>query len=188
MDENRVCVRAPRYFSKCLSEGTSVWMEDGSSKEIQDIKVGDFVLGWDGKEKRFKPSQVVAVCSSGLKQETILSTRYGKLKCSDEHGIYTDSGWKTANQVKAGDWICTPSTIEAIEDNELTIPEAKLLGYLIGDGSLIKGCGFTNFNPSVVRDFKKTARQLGFQVTRRLKGQYGLYAKEKWNRNGNPRQ
>ena len=39
-------------FGACLLKGTMILMANGEEKPIQKIKVGDFVIGYDGKPKR----------------------------------------------------------------------------------------------------------------------------------------
>jgi len=50
----------------CLSEGTLVRMADGSIKEIQDIQVGDWVLGAD-VAGHCKPVRVISTFDQGVK-------------------------------------------------------------------------------------------------------------------------
>jgi hypothetical protein len=50
----------------CLAEGTEVRMADGTTKAIQDLKVGDLVLGAD-KDGDTTPSKVTAVHDQGEK-------------------------------------------------------------------------------------------------------------------------
>lgn len=45
-------------FEECLGEGTKVIMSDYSRKNIEDIKIGDFVMGIDGS-----PQEVIKTCS-----------------------------------------------------------------------------------------------------------------------------
>lgn len=45
-------------FEECFGEGTKVIMSDYSRKNIEDIKVGEFVMGIDGS-----PQEVINTCS-----------------------------------------------------------------------------------------------------------------------------
>lgn len=45
-------------FEECFGEGTKVIMSDYSRKNIEDIKIGDFVMGVDGS-----PQEVIKTCS-----------------------------------------------------------------------------------------------------------------------------
>jgi hypothetical protein len=45
-------------FEECFGKDTRVIMSDYSIKYIQDIKIGDFVLGLDGT-----PQEVMNICS-----------------------------------------------------------------------------------------------------------------------------
>lgn len=51
---NLVIMVAPSNFGKSFSLNTEVFMADMSVKMIQDIKIGDKVMGWDGKPRTVK--------------------------------------------------------------------------------------------------------------------------------------
>lgn len=53
---NLVIMVAESNFGKCFSNGTEVFMADMSIKNIEDIKAGDKVMGWDGKPRTVKSS------------------------------------------------------------------------------------------------------------------------------------
>jgi hypothetical protein len=75
---SRVVVDVGNALMQCLEEGTEVMMADGSFKEVQDIKVGDQVMGWDSKPK--------TVEKAGSGHEEMFEVRTKSKK--DEH-IYT---------------------------------------------------------------------------------------------------
>lgn len=75
---NRVVVDVGNALMQCLEEGTEVMMADGTFREVQDIKAGDQVMGWDSKPK------TVEKTGSGFEEMFEVRTKSKK----DEH-IYT---------------------------------------------------------------------------------------------------
>lgn len=75
---NRVIVEPGNALMQCLQEGTEVLMYDGSYKEVQNISVGDLVMGWDSQPK------TVEQTGSGFEEMFEVRTKSKK----DDH-IYT---------------------------------------------------------------------------------------------------
>lgn len=48
----RILVQAPCGYGKCLAKGTPVLMFDGSIKNVEDVCVGDFLMGPDSQPRR----------------------------------------------------------------------------------------------------------------------------------------
>ena len=48
-----------KWVETCLAEGTSITMEDGSVKNIEEIKVGDNILVWDFVTGKFSSQPVI---------------------------------------------------------------------------------------------------------------------------------
>jgi uncharacterized membrane protein YgcG len=78
----------------CFPAGTQVAMADGQQKNIEDVAVGDTVLGWDGSKQ---------VTETVLKTESPIRDHLYKLNFADgtvlqltrEHPLYTSQGWKS---------------------------------------------------------------------------------------------
>jgi hypothetical protein len=76
---------------KCLLEGTLVRMADGSEKEIQNLKVGDLVVGVN-REGITSPTRVINVFAQGPQQVNRYSFRFGNsdapsmfITCTETH-------------------------------------------------------------------------------------------------------
>lgn len=73
-------------FEECFGEDTLVIMSDYSRKKIQDIKVGDFVMGIDGT-----PQEVINTCA-GEDDLFIVNQRKGhNYVVNSKHQLYTES-------------------------------------------------------------------------------------------------
>lgn len=85
--------------SECVSLDTLVKMDDGSSKEIQNIKIGDRILGKDGFV------EVTNVFDKKVKMSYKITTKSGKtLILSKDHEVFTKEGLKNIkNGLKVGD-------------------------------------------------------------------------------------
>lgn len=81
-------------------------------------------------------SHVAEVWQAGTKPILCLTTATGKeLRCSKDHRLYTFSGWKKASELIVGERILSPRRLPAPDQRLVTIEQARLLGYLVSDGS-----------------------------------------------------
>ncbi len=66
---------------RCLAEGTKIAMADGTHKNIEDIKIGDTVLSYDGQ--KLVPNNVINVFDNGYK--TVY--KYNELEATPNHKV-----------------------------------------------------------------------------------------------------
>jgi len=93
----------------CFAAGTQIEMSDGSQKNIEDVVVGDEVLGWDGEDigvgtvsaidHRHTVDSHADACKS-LGDEPSLYTLIGvendwSIEFTPEHPFLTKEGWKS---------------------------------------------------------------------------------------------
>lgn len=91
-------------FEECFGKNTSVIMHDYSRKYIQDIQVGDFVMGIDGT-----PQEVISTCSG---QDTLYEVQQKKGESyiiNSRHPLYTEWRPRTGN---------IPDQIKLLRPNE----------------------------------------------------------------------
>jgi hypothetical protein len=103
----------PSNSSKaCLVYGTPVLMADGTSKSIQDVKVGDEILSIPNVEEFFKtniitPSISTVIGADMLLTHHIVNINNGLLKTSDSHThvVKRNNTWylKEAKELQVGD-------------------------------------------------------------------------------------
>ena len=83
----------------CFTADTTVATKRGDVP-IVDVKIGDYVLTRKGYSKVYN-----SFCTSCKSQIIIVSLCVGKLRCTDNHPIYTERGFIPANQLKSTDII-----------------------------------------------------------------------------------
>jgi hypothetical protein len=83
----------PPPSSSCFPAGTKILMEDGE-KNIEDVKVGDNVIGFDGD---VKVSVEVLELESPVRDHmyTLTFEDGSTLELTREHPLYTKEGWKS---------------------------------------------------------------------------------------------
>ena len=142
-------------------------MTDNGRVRLGDIRPGDMVLTHKG---RFR--NVSACYSKGMLDTLVVKTRSGReMVLTPDHNVLTPNGWVEARHLAVGSTLAvvTPETGLA---NDLVSPEeARLLGYLIGDGSITQATvSFTNHDADTVEDFERCATTVGFATKRGDRG------------------
>jgi len=103
-----VIAAGTRRFSKALEHGSKLYTQDGTIN-IEDICVGDFIFGADGK-----PTKVTGVFPQGEKDIYEISLLDGrKLYCCEDHLWYLQTK-KTGKKDRHGDKFVTMNTKELI--------------------------------------------------------------------------
>lgn len=92
--------RDPRLWSvACVAKGTMIAMADGTQKPVETIKEGDEIANLNSGT-----STVGVKINSGQKPIYEIVLESGRiLRCSGEHKVLTDEGFKDANSLAAGD-------------------------------------------------------------------------------------
>ena len=153
---------------KCIAKGSLITMADGTLKVIEDIKVGDRVISFDGKV--FSGQNVKNVWNNGKKQIVKVKCEDGiELKCTQDHKIMTQNGWKMACDITKNDWIYTPKKIICDNDNlrsneKLYGQQYWLLGALIGDGTIGSSADNLSFTNSDIEVINKAISSLKYFV------------------------
>ena len=82
------------YSRSCFPAGSDVLLADMTTKVIEQISVGDIIMGFDGTKP--VPTNVEALESPLRDHHCILSFADGStLKLTQEHPLYTKDGWKS---------------------------------------------------------------------------------------------
>ena len=183
----------------CLAEGTLTRMADWGVKPIEEIKVGDSVLGADNTGRTF-PVTVKKVFCNGEREccETIFRVDATKSEVSlistAEHKLLaTTSVWPFSaedrksgvypvdiNARRAGKKMKRFSAIRSTGFNSSDMPEdryALLLGLLLGDGcytQAVHGCFLSCHDPLLIEDTKDYLASLNLVATK-LAGHIGYY-------------
>lgn len=131
------------YLCGCCCAGTKVLKEDGSSINIEDVKIGDRLLGYDGNNSTVE--DISWKQPIGYKECVRINTEKANyLDCSTDHPILalnkTKSGhslgtcsFYRADELKVGDTLLMPRKMGTF--GNINVPDAFLLGALFGDGN-----------------------------------------------------
>ncbi len=134
----------------CVSGDTLVLTENGY-QQIENL-IGkntkifvDLITENKNCIKLAKPAEIIF---TGEKEVIELRTIKGlRIKITHDHQIFTDSGWKSIDQLSKCDKICIYNGNVENNENKNDIILGEILGWLVGDGWLSEGknarVGFT---------------------------------------------
>ena len=144
-------------MGKCCHGDTEILLADGSITTIKALvqqKQGQVLtLDADWKINPATPSDFI---DNGIKSVYRVTTRLGRvIQTTITHPYLTITGWQPLENLKCGDKIAVPRKLEVFGRETIRPCEAKLLGYLIGDGNIAAAnrIRFTNANPVIGKDF-----------------------------------
>ena len=89
---------SPPAVAECLTANTQIHMVDGSYKPVEDIAVGDVVLGKNGS------NTVVSLYNLILGKQNLYSFNGGRVFVTKAHPFMTTEGWKAIDPVYAKRW------------------------------------------------------------------------------------
>lgn len=170
-----IIVAARPSMGKCLAWHSQIVLADGSVKTIEQLyhnrEAKLLTLGEDLKLQLTEPSVYV---NDGIKPTFRVTTFLGKqIETTLTHPFLTIEGWKPLSEIQAGDRIAVPRILGTFGNESVKDYEIKILGYLLGDGSLSGGQpAFTNVNPKIQTDFIQSVEQFG-DFTVREENYYG---------------
>lgn len=86
----------------CFLAGTKILMADGTSKNIEDIQVGDWILTRESDFlDRLTPDKVVRVFKHEVVDYLVIN---GFSRVTPVHRMFINGQWKTAGEARTGDW------------------------------------------------------------------------------------
>ena len=185
-----IIVAARPSMGKCNSADTEILLSDGSVKTIEQIyKQKDaelLTLTNDLKFKFAKPSDFV---DDGIKPVFKVRTRLGRtIETTITHPYLTIGGWKTLEELKVGEKIAVPRTLNVFGQSEMRECEVKILGYMLGDGCLTRSqLTFIVTKKHIQNDFEYAVSEFGGIETSLYEGKnkaaYLKIRKSKENKN-----
>lgn len=127
----------------CLPAKQTITMADGTLKKIKDVKVGDYVLGYDHSKNQAVSTKVLNTFINGKTKEWVKITKKsvinnnGKIKknlvVTKNHKLYVkNKGYIDFSQYCIGDVIFS----QRLDYNLDEIRKSILTGILLGDGYL----------------------------------------------------
>ena len=168
---NRTRVKVVK--NKCLAAGTQVYDPiSGVTHTIEDIVAGKLPVSVVAADKAggLHVRPVVGWFDQGVQEVIGLKIRDGlELWVTPDHRVLTDRGWRVAGDLAAGDRVARPRRLMGFgAERPMTAEQARLLGYLIGDG-YVGGktpVTFINVSPDLIDDAAAIAADLGCEGKR----------------------
>jgi predicted phage terminase large subunit-like protein len=159
-------VNVPPGTAKPVYTGCMVLERLRGRVALKEIRIGDEVLTHRGRFRR-----VLAVHEQGILPTLTLVTASGReLRLALDHPVLTCRGWIEAQHVTLDDVLAEVHGTERAGTATVTPEEARLLGYIVGDGSCSsKQLRVTNCDPAVLADVEACAASLGFATRRKQK-------------------
>lgn len=118
---------------KCVVGETLTIIEGGGRKRVSDIEIGNRIASLTSFGK-VEYRDVVGKVACGIRNTYLLKTQTGReLICTANHKFLTGNGWGELKDLDIGTRIAVPRRLPSGSVNE---PRARMLGWLIGDGSL----------------------------------------------------
>jgi replicative DNA helicase len=151
-------------MGKCVAADTEILLDDGRIATIEDIvREGQACLLTLGDDWRLGLTQPSAFVDDGRKPVFRVTTRLGRqIETTAPHPYLTPSGWRPLSELQVGESIAVPRRLPIFGREAMRDCEVKLLGYLIGDGSLTGTCPlFTNSDPRIRADFSAAVESFG---------------------------
>jgi len=88
----------------CFPAGTKILLEDGTYKNIEDITTSDILLTYNNDKKEYGAGKVGTIRVTTQNKLIKLTTDNGEeIKSTPRHKIYTNGGWKAAEELVIGD-------------------------------------------------------------------------------------
>lgn len=141
----------------CVCAGTLIYTKTGKLVPIEKLQQSDGILGWDPSTKQIVPQEITNIITPTEKECIKIILKDGSyLQCSIDHPIlsnlkdkaeshringkriaYRNWEFHRADALKISNWVGKANNIDFWGDIEL--PQAYLVGMLIGDGTYGKG-------------------------------------------------
>lgn len=169
------CVKAP---TGCHERGTKVLLSNGLPKVVEDVKVGDTLMGPDGK-----PRQVLQLCRGRQQMARITPTKGKSFVVNLDHRLSlkrTPDGTKQAGKlvdVTVGDWLKWSPTKKHIhklwrvgveyQPKTPVVLDPYVLGLWLGDGTS-RVPALTTMDPELEEAWATEAAKFGLQVRKEV--------------------
>ncbi|MDG6956697.1 MAG: P-loop NTPase [Nitrososphaerota archaeon] len=142
----------------CLPAGTSILMADNSTKPIEKVEVGEFLLSYDGQS--LVPRRVLGTVPQGEQEVFRLRAGDREIVASANHPFLSRHGtsrWVRLDQLRAGDRVVVPNCVsggqplrlpkagsdpEVVQlPGETTADFMRVVGHFVAGGSLTRRRG-----------------------------------------------
>lgn len=147
-----------RSADRCLAWDTKVLLKDGSTKLIRDIKVGDEVISYDGKNS--SSNKVIGTLDTGIQTIYRIHLKTGTyIDATENHTFITEVGEKKVSELKGNEFF--PMPLGYLQDNSRKSEDLDIIVGLLGDGCLNPNrVSFNNNNKKLIDQFLSVCGKL----------------------------
>ncbi len=172
-----VFIVGKRGGGKCLSEDSLITLEDGSQIQIKDLENNNkkvFVLNSKLKIKQHPREEFFKRKVNKLLHIKLKSGR--EIKLTPEHPLLTIKGWIPAEKLTLKSRIAVPRKIECFGKETMPENQVKILAYLLAEGHTMNSWVlFSNIDPIIINDFKKSIKEFDKDLEISLHSKEGYY-------------
>jgi len=154
----------------CISEGSKILMSDFSQKKIEDIKIGDKIIGVqrdkEGKQYKLTNAFVLNKFEKGIKNCIDISNTNNKLSLTEEHEVlcysYNDRFvWRKAGLINKNHLPISFSILPKNKDfyKGWVIGLFESDGYIINKTETSKYCGIKLNNIDLISEYDKCLKK-----------------------------
>jgi len=161
---------------RCVTGDTRVHFVDGSVTSLAKIHqspqdyLGKLVWSVDPAGSRKLVTGVLTeVVDQGVRPIFDVHLQGGvELHCTENQPLLTWDGWRLLEELTLDDWVAVPSKLPHGPGLCTPVEEFRLVGYLIGDGSVTttNATALHNGNNRILDDFRRCAEVLGAPLGR----------------------
>ena len=114
--------QSPRNTYQCIDSDEKVILQDGTTKRLRNIRIGDVVSTFNSNTGSVKPGMVIALKHTRTNKEmyTLKAVSQEPIKATYDHLFITNNGWKTVENItkddKLGVYIQNTHTYISTED------------------------------------------------------------------------
>ena len=199
LEQDDITIKSSNGIGKCVAEDELIVMADGKIVQAGFLVGSEFdILSFkqDSGKQLSKSSQAH---DNGLKEcfkivttsgREIIRTHNHPLLCGHLEKDYSfkdaegrrltiqpfKDGWKACKKINVGDLVLVPTVLNTteVDDENFTEDDAKLLGYLLGDGGTTINVGFTQQEGKVKEDFINIIEKFGCSARKVTSNKYGI--------------
>lgn len=161
----------------CHAPGTRVLKYSGEPINVEDVRVGDFLLGPDGR-----PREVLATMSGEQRMFEIEAVRHGSFVVNEDHVLHLE---ETNNHQRPGGraidvvlrqfntwpqylrnnhYLVMPGAVEFAPRHKPNV-DPWVIGALLGDGSLKYGLALTSMDKEIIVKFSRAVSDIGCGIS-----------------------
>ncbi len=170
-------ILVPRNTFKCVRWDTKIQMADGTLKKIEDVVVGDRVVGY----KNYKPVVSVITNKSIKRKDRLYKINFNggrEIFVTKEHKFFNLDNYRSLPTYSAiPRYLNIPEPKHKILDDDI-----KLIVYFVTEGCY-STCGITNMNQEVQEDLKEAVENKGWKLVELRKGHFRISSD--WKHKGN---